>query len=455
MAKKSFVLRTDATLCCEGSTLQYDSDNEVVIPMAIYESLYRYSGVTEQKRLAARFLEYCSTFSAKELSTTGAVQENGSKLFILDNDKSIDSNIESISGLSIVDKRVFQVCLDLKKKGKEVRLISQNPVIRHKAELLGIKAEALKNNLFPPLSEQYQGILTIDVSPDVISHFKKCGNNGMAISYIYNYDSFNWIENCFIQLKSPGGSIVLGRYTNGKIVPLMYSHKLPSNIKPENLEQQMLFEALLAPPDEASLVIVKGGAGTGKTICSLAVGLEHIKGYGNSGLYNQLLIAAPTVGIDDDIGFLPGDIEDKVGPYLSGIMDNLKNIFRISSPEDDNRAIKDKCDELFARNFIDVQAIRFLRGRSIQGTYFIIDEAQNIPVDIILDIITRAGKGTKIILEGDPSQINRSGLTDSYNGLTFGSESMKGSPYTWQVSLSSDKNLRSPLSQDALNRIKR
>lgn len=89
----------------------------------------------------------------------------------------------------------------------------------------------------------------------------------------------------------------------------------------------MLFEALLAPPDVAPLVIVKGGAGTGKTISTIAIGLEHISGYGSVSLYKQLLVAAPTTGMDEDIGFLPGDIEDKVGPYLSGVMDNLKNLY--------------------------------------------------------------------------------------------------------------------------------
>lgn len=452
---KTFVLRTDATLCCEGSTLQFDSDNEVVIPMAIYEGLYNYSGVTERKRIAARFLEYCSEFSAKELSSTGAVQSNGSKLFILDNKKDLSSNINEMTGLTLVDKRVLQLCLDLIEQKKDVRLISQNPIIRHKAELLGITAEPLRNNLFPPLQKQYKGILDVNVSADIPALFKQNGRNGINIEDIYNYQDFEWTENCFIQLIPPGGSIVLGRYTNGKIVPFQYSHALPNNFKPQNLEQQMLFEALLAPPNVAPLVIVKGGAGTGKTISTIAIGLEHISGYGSVSLYKQLLVAAPTTGMDEDIGFLPGDIEDKVGPYLSGVMDNLKKIFTMASPNDDNPTITDKCNELFQREFINVQAIRFLRGRSIFNTYFFIDEAQNIPVDIILDILTRADKGTKIILAGDPSQINRPGLTDSYNGLTFGSESMKGSPACWQVSLSSDKNLRSFLSQEALNRIKR
>lgn len=453
---KTFVLRTDATLSCEGSTLQFGNDNEVVVPLAIYEGLYNYNGVSERKRLAARFLEYCSQFNAKELaSKTGVVQENGSHLFILDNSKEFSKEIQTASNLSTVDKRVLQLCLDLKKQGKEVHLISQNPVIRHKAELLDIVAEPLKNNLFPPLKEQYRGIMDVPVSSDVISKFKASGKHGIPIETIYNYTDFQWIENCFIQFIGSSGSIVIGRYTNGMIVPLQYYRTLPNGIKAENLEQKMLFECLLAPPSVAPLVIVKGGAGTGKTFCSLAAGLENVAKYGTGNLYHEILVASPTIGMDDDIGHLPGDIVDKVGPYLSGIQDNLKNLFRLANPEDDNLAIEDKCNEVFARKFIEVQAIRFLRGRSIHSTYFIIDEAQNIPVDIILDIITRAGINCKIILMGDPSQINRPNLTDSYNGLVFGSESMKGSAYCWQVSLSPDKNLRSPLSQEALNRIKR
>ena len=162
------------------------------------------------------------------------------------------------------------------------------------------------------------------------------------------------------------------------------------------------------------------------------------------------MIASPTVNIDDEIGYLPGDIDEKVGPYLGGIMDNLWNYFKMCDEYSNNDDIQDKIDELFARNYIEIQGIGFLRGRSIKDNIFIIDEAQNIRPEILLDIVTRVGKGTKIVLMGDPTQVNRVGLNIRRNGLVYISEKMKGSSLCWQVTLNNEKSVRSDLAQEAL-----
>ena len=154
--------------------------------------------------------------------------------------------------------------------------------------------------------------------------------------------------------------------------------------------------------------------------------------------------------IEEDIGFLPGDIDDKMGPYLGGIRDNLRIISKLKAPEKDNSQLNSDVRFIFEKGFIEIQSIGHLRGRSIPNMMFIIDEAQNIKPDIVLDILTRAAKGTKIVLLGDPTQVNRPGLNTRRNALVYTSEKMKGNSWCWQVTMNSDKSVRSELAQQAL-----
>ena len=257
-------------------------------------------------------------------------------------------------------------------------------------------------------------------------------------------------ENEFLIIKTECSS-GLGRYTNGKIVQLQHNERLPQGCRALNIEQKMLWECLLAPPEIAPLVVVKGAAGTGKTYCSIAMALDKLKGYSEEELYDQILVATPTVTVSgENIGYLPGDIEDKVGPYLGGIMDNLKAFFRERNKDYDNLQLRQCAEELFERGFIEIQPIGFLRGRTIPKTVFIIDETQNIRPSDIQDIVTRAAKGSKFIFLGDPDQINNPELNTRYNGLVYLSEKMKGNALCWQITLNSEKSIRSNLAQEAL-----
>ena len=271
-----------------------------------------------------------------------------------------------------------------------------------------------------------------------------------AIEVVLPNGDIEWFENEFLIIESESGS-ALGRYTNGKIVPLTYSKKLPVGCKSLNVEQTMLWECLLAPPEIAPLVVVKGAAGTGKTYCSIAMTLEKLRGYSLEELYDQILVATPTVTVSNEsIGYLPGTIDDKIGPYLGGIIDNIKAIFREKNMDLTNRDLKASAQELFERGFIEIQPIGFLRGRTIPRTVFIIDETQNISPSDIHDIVTRAAQGSKFIFLGDPDQVNNPKLNTRYNALVYLSEKMKGSVNCWQITLNSDKSIRSALAQEAL-----
>ena len=179
--------------------------------------------------------------------------------------------------------------------------------------------------------------------------------------------------------------------------------------------------------------------------------LEKLKIYSNARdvTYDQILVAAPTVTVSNEkIGALPGEVEDKVGPYLGGIMDNLKAIFRLKNPGFNNSELQSKAEYLFKDRFMEIQPIGFLRGRTIPDTCFIIDETQNIKPSDIKDIVTRAAKGAKFIFLGDPEQINNPELNTRYNGLVYLFEKMKDSKLSWQITLS--KSVRGKLADEAL-----
>ena len=451
---KTFVLRTGAILASADTTLRFGEDNTIVVPMATLQHLYEYRGVPEKQRIGANFIEYISSIPKKELlSKEGFKQANGSRLRIVDNTCPIDAKIDALEDLSRMDKRVYQVCLDLKKEGcTNVILISKNPVVRFKGTKIGLDVETFKDELFPAPKDQYKGYIDAFVTDKALS--KMYGDEGcLPIEDVYRYKEVAWYENIFVNIKTEH-SCSLGRYSNGAIYPIMFSKTLPNGYKALNLEQRMLWECLMAPPEIAPLVVVKGAAGTGKTFCALAMALENLSGYSEGGIYDQILVATPMVTVSNEsMGYLPGDIDEKVGPYLGGVMDNLKAIFREKCPEDNNRELKDRAQDLFDRSFIEIQPIGFLRGRTIPRTVFIIDETQNIKPCDIKDIATRAAKGSKFIFLGDPTQINNSELNQRYNGLVYLSEKMKGDPLCWQITLSDEKSVRGELAQAALSKL--
>ena len=250
------------------------------------------------------------------------------------------------------------------------------------------------------------------------------------------------------------GSSAIARYTDGKLVPLMYQDN--KAFKPDNAEQKMFMECLLAPPDIAPLVIVKGGAGTGKTYCALAAALHSLTSYGPVSTYEQILVGAPTVTIDEDLGYLPGDINDKVSPYINGVQNNLIEIFKLNGENitgGKEKVTKKECKEtvsmLFEKSLIEIQAIGFLRGSSIANTFYFLDEVQNIKPEIMKDIITRLARGSKLVLAGDPTQVNTPGLNERRNGLVYASEKFKDISRCWQIELDSKKTVRSELAMIA------
>ena len=357
------------------------------------------------------------------------------------------------------DNRILKVCKGISDEEKPVVLVTKDLVLRIKAQIMGIEAQDFSTEQVIAEEEQYSGRQQCFVAEDKFKDFKK---KGVSVKELYLSDEMGnkiqpeLVENEFVILKADQSlkKTHLGRVEGKKVVPLKYKKSLPYGVKPRNSGQYFLQEALMKPADEAPLVIVKGMAGTAKTFYSLAVGLEKILN-NPTGEYRRILICRPNAQFDSDIGFLPGDEQEKISPLMRPIMDNLEQL--IDSDEEaryqDEQELQGKIEEIFARGIIQAEAMNFIRGRSFVNTYLIIDEAQNMTPNQVKGIITRAGKGTKIVLLGDPNQIDRPFLDERTNGLSYASEYMKGSPLCYQITMSTEECERSELAMDAIQRL--
>lgn len=292
--------------------------------------------------------------------------------------------------------------------------------------------------------------------------FKDFKKKGIPVDEVYQLDENekafcpNLLENQFVIIKSDQArkKTHLGRVEHGILRKLEFRKSSPYGISPRNAGQYFLQEALMQPAEKAPLVIVKGMAGTSKTFYSLAVGLEKLMNH-PTGEYRKILVCRPNAQFDEGIGFLPGDEQEKISPLMRPVLDNLEQL--LDSNEDerykDEEVLRDKVEEIYSRGFIQAEALNFIRGRSIVKTYLIIDEAQNTTPDQIKGIITRAGKDTKIILLGDPNQIDRPFLDERTNGLSYAAEHMKGSPLCWQLTMTAEECERSELAMEAVKRL--
>ena len=424
---KSYVIDTNILIQAPYACQCFE-ENRVILPLVVLEELDGLKKAEGEKganaRRAIRFLE---KLRMKGDLLKGVELEDGGFLRVEANCVGVE--LPKSLPEDKADNRILKVCKGISDEEKPVVLVTKDLVLRIKAQIMGIEAQDFSTEQVIAEEEQYSGRQQCFVAEDKFKDFKK---KGVSVKELYLSDEMGnkiqpeLVENEFIILKADQSlkKTHLGRVEGKKVVPLKYKKNLPYGVKPRNSGQYFLQEALMKPADEAPLVIVKGMAGTAKTFYSLAVGLEKILN-NPTGEYRRILICRPNAQFDSDIGFLPGDEQELQG----------------------------KIEEIFARGIIQAEAMNFIRGRSFVNTYLIIDEAQNMTPNQVKGIITRAGKGTKIVLLGDPNQIDRPFLDERTNGLSYASEYMKGSPLCYQITMSTEECERSELAMDAIQRL--
>ena len=434
-------------------------DNAVVLPMVVLEELDHFKKAEGEVGANARRVIRClEQLRQKGDLLKGVPLGNGGVIRVEKN--FVDVKLPGDLAEEAADNRILRVCLGLAQScGEQVILVTKDILLRIKAQILGICAEDFTTDQVLEHENQYSGRCELYVPEEIFKDFKKKGVPADQ-TYVLGEDGENYVpklsENQFVVLKADQSAkkTQLGRVSGGVIRKLEYRKSAPYGITPRNTGQYFLQEALMQPAEKAPLVIVKGMAGTSKTFYSLAVGLEKLLNH-PTGEYRRILICRPNAQFDDDIGFLPGDEQEKISPLMRPVIDNLEQLIDSSEEERyrDEEELKGKVEEIFARGIIQAEALNYIRGRSIVKTYLIIDEAQNTTPDQIKGIITRAGKDTKIILLGDPNQIDRPFLDERTNGLSYASEHMKGSPLCWQITMTAGECERSALAMEAVRRL--
>lgn len=457
--KKTFVLDTNVLLQTPFA-LQSFGDNIIVIPEVVLEELDRFkkdsSELGANARHTARLID---GLRARGNLNEGVQLDNGGILRVEMNFNTVE--LPKSWDDSNNDNRILRVCKGLREKGENVFLVTKDIFERIKADIIGVVAQDFFTEQVPVLDDQYKGRLELYTTEEKLNEFytKGCLKQEDVFLFSPDFSSKEFpdlVVNQFLILHSCNNKkhTAMGRFDGKQVVVLRFLNERPFGVTPRNAGQKFMQEALMMDADKAPLVIIKGPAGTAKTFYSLAVGLHKVM-MEQRKLYRKLLVCRPNVKLDEDIGYLPGTEQEKIAPFLRPVIDNLEVLIDNDETErySSEKELKDKVDELFDRNIINTEAIAFIRGRSIAKQWVIIDEAQNLTPKQVKGIITRAGEGTKIILLGDPEQIDHPFLDIRTNGLCYAAEKMKGSSLCYQVTLTDEECERSSLAYEGAKRM--
>ena len=457
--KKTYVLDTNVILYSPSAILSF-GENDVIIPEVVLEELDSFkkdkSDLGANARHAARLID---KLRLEGKLNEGVELENGGRLRVEMNH--YDTKIPPSWSKEKADNRILQVCKGLKDQGEDVWLITKDIFQRIKADAVDISVEDFYEKFVPEYDNQYTGRIEVFVSPEKLHEFysKKVLQASTLLNYDENLEEYTTpilYTNQFLIIHSMENpkQTALGRYDGKNVVPLYSKDNKPLGVVPRNVGQRFMLEALSIDAIKAPLVIVKGPAGTAKTLFSLAVGLQKIL-EDNSEHYRRILVCRPNITMDEEIGFLPGTEQEKISPFMRPIFDNLEILVDSDEKEryKNEKELTDKIKDLFDRRIITTEAVAYLRGRSIVKNWVIIDEAQNLSPKQVKTIITRVGEGTKLILIGDPEQIDHPFLDSRSNGLCYASEKMKGSDLCYQVTLKYDECERSPLAYEGSKKL--
>ena len=417
--KKTFVLDTNVLLHNYGSIESF-ADNIVVLPMAVIEELDKFkSNPDELGRNARQVIRRLDALRLRGKLGIGVPMDNGGLLRILtDRDITLETGLKEASA----DNRIIRVAYFLHTSGERVIFVSKDINARLKSDALGIETMDFEKQVVNN-DELFTGWQSRTVSTSTLESLQREGKLRLP--------DLALMPNEFVILKAePSGpsDLVVRAGSDGTLSRLSARSEQAWNIKPRSVEQRMALDLLL--DDTVSLVTLVGQAGTGKTLLALAAGLDQTA---KGKRFDKLLVSRPIMPMGKDIGFLPGDKDSKLMHWMQPIFDNLAFLMREMG--DARHTIREKVDKLQRDHLVELEALTYIRGRSIPKQYVIIDEAQNLTPHEIKTIVSRAGEGTKMVLTGDPSQIDNPYLDSNSNGLSFAIEHLKASPLHGHVTL--------------------
>ncbi len=422
--KKIFVLDTNVLLHDPRAIFSFE-ENDVTIPIVVIEELDKFKkGIDEIGRNARQVSRILDEFRQKGKLSQGVPLEGGGSLRVELNHQSpqhLPGELIATKG----DNRILATALNLKHDDLPVVLVTKDTNLRIKADALGLRAEDYESDTIV-IDDLYSGETDLEVDPGAIDEFYAKGEYTPPAS-------LRCYPNQFVLLKNNANpsQTALGRFNHQKraVVQVASVKHGVWGISARNKQQQFALDLLLN--DDIRLVTLVGKAGTGKTLLALAAGLEKTI---EARAFQRLVVSRPVFPLGKDIGFLPGDIEEKLRPWMQPIRDNLDFLMGASAVAGRAKGKKD-LQGLFDLGMIEVEPLTYIRGRSMPNQYLIVDEAQNLTPHEIKTIITRAGEGTKVVLTGDPYQIDNPYIDSSSNGLTFVVERFKEEPIAGHITL--------------------
>jgi PhoH-like ATPase len=424
--KKSYVLDTNVLLHDPSAILRFE-DNDVVLPITVIEELDRFKKQPEMigrnARQVSRNLDELRSYG--RLTEGISINDSGNLRVALCNRETLATlpiEIKDHNG----DNAILAVAMELKQRCDcEVVLVSKDTNLRIKADALGLVAEDYETDKVD-LEGLYTGMAEIMVAAEQIDILFREGY--IAISEkLFPNQAITLIDSTNPYHTALG--MVDGN--SDKIIPLSkFPHVGISRIHSRNREQSFAFELLLR--DSIKLVTLVGQAGTGKTLLAIAAGLHKVV---EEKLYSRLLISRPVVPMGKDIGYLPGDIQEKLTPWMQPLYDNFDLIFGTQDVKDKPAHWRRGHEELIEMGLLQIEPLTYIRGRTIPKQFLIVDEAQNLTPHEVKTILTRAGEGTKVILTGDPDQIDNPYVDAASNGLTYVVERFKNEALAGHITL--------------------
>ena len=437
--KKNFILDTNVLLHDPRSLYGFD-DNDVVVPIYVIEEIDNFkrdlSSLGRNARQVSRFLDEFR--QAGHLRDGVPIGPGKGTIRVLIAERKLPP--ELADGHSIDDK-ILAVAWGLlhAEQAKPCVFVSKDTNLRIRADALGLHAEDYDVEGVA-LDDLWSGVAELDVDPDVVNEFYASGAAACPAG----------VEppppNAFVVLRdrqNPQHSAV-GKYSaaRGAFSPLIKSPKEGVwGIRPRNKEQSFALDLLLN--DEIRLVTMVGKAGTGKTLLAIAAGLQKTM---EDSVYQKLLVSRPIFPLGRDIGYLPGSVEEKLNPWMQPIFDNVEYLMNLSRSE---KKAGRGWHELMDLGILEIEPLTYIRGRSIPNQFIIVDEAQNLTPHEVKTIITRVGDGTKIVLTGDPYQIDNPYVDQTNNGLIHVVNRFKSERLAGHITLG--KGERSPLAELAAN----
>ncbi len=435
--KKVFIIDTNVILYDHTAIYNFQ-EHDVVIPIVVLEELDKFKKGNDLINFEAReFVRKLDQIAGDKLFSKGVPLGKGLGRLTIEVSNPVSAVVSGAFTENKPDHRILALAANLSEKygAGEVILISKDINLRMKAKSLGIPAEDYETGKIANIDELYTGHVVLDgFDKEIISRFYQ---EPFAVP-ADELPTIQPIPNQYFILRNRSSSILA--YYNPRDRVFERINRMSSyGIEPRNAEQTFALDALNRP--EIQLVTMTGKAGTGKTLLALASALQQRK------RYRQIFLARPIVPLGNrDLGFLPGDVAEKLAPYMQPLHDNLAVIRHQFPPESPDFV---QIDQMLNSEKLTISPLAYIRGRSLDKIFFIVDEAQNLTPHEVKTIITRAGEGAKIVFAGDIYQIDTPYLDSRSNGLTYLVDRMKGQELFGHVTLI--KGERSELAELASN----